>query len=202
MQPVLEIDQIAPGISIWQIYDAAVKADLFSTALESNGGLCLVDPIPLDPIAFENFSFPPVSIFITNINHARACTEFGQRFSVPIFAHHALLDHEDFPTFLGVEDGAVFAPQLTAIALPGGPAGEMALYYDRDGGTMVMGDALINFEPQGFAPLPAKYCIDVKMLHRSLHKLLDYSFDRMLFAHGMPILSQARVRLEQVLAKG
>ena len=76
----------------------------------------------------------------------------------------------------------------------------MALHYDDDGGTMVVGDALINFEPHGFALLPAKYCPNSKLMRRSLAKLLDYSFERMLFAHGTPILSGARASLEQLLA--
>ena len=64
---------------------------------------------------------------------------------------------------------------------------------------MIMGDALINFEPYGFTFLPAKYCSNAKMMRRSLPKLLDYSFDRMLFAHGTPIVCGARQRLEELL---
>jgi hypothetical protein len=36
-------------------------------------------------------------------------------------------------------------------------------------------------------------------MRRSLSKLLVYSFERMLFAHGMPVLSDARERLELLL---
>jgi hypothetical protein len=64
---------------------------------------------------------------------------------------------------------------------------------------MVIGDALINFDPYGFALLPAKYCSNFKLMRRSLSKLLDYSFDQMFFAHGMPILAHARERLEFLL---
>ena len=83
--------------------------------------------------------------------------------------------------------------------IEGAPAGEIAVFDDADGGTMIMGDALINFEPYGFALLPAKYCSNAKLMRRSLPKLLDYSFERMLFAHGTPILSGARRRLERLL---
>lgn len=65
---------------------------------------------------------------------------------------------------------------------------------------MVLGDALINFEPHGFGLLPAKYCLDSNLMRRSLGKLLDYAFDRMLFAHGTPILFGAHARVEQLLA--
>jgi glyoxylase-like metal-dependent hydrolase (beta-lactamase superfamily II) len=75
----------------------------------------------------------------------------------------------------------------------------MALHHAANGGTMVLGDALINFEPHGFGFLPAKYCLNARMMRRSLRKLLDYAFDRMFFAHGTPILSGARARVEQLL---
>ena len=71
--------------------------------------------------------------------------------------------------------------------------------FPGDGGTMIMGDALINFEPYDFTLLPAKYCSNAKLMRRSLPKLLDYSFDRMLFAHGTPIVSGAWQRLEELL---
>ena len=64
---------------------------------------------------------------------------------------------------------------------------------------MVMGDALINFEPYGFTFLPSKYCSNSKLMRASLGKLLDYSFERMLFSHGEPIVCNARERLKALL---
>jgi len=92
-------------------------------------------------------------------------------------------------------------PGLNAVPIDGAPAGEIAVYCDADGGTLVIGDALINFEPYGFALLPPKYCSSAKLMRKSLRTLLDYSFERMLFAHGIPILSGARQRLKQLLEK-
>lgn len=65
---------------------------------------------------------------------------------------------------------------------------------------MIIGDALINFEPYGFTFLPDKYCSDARELRASLRKLQSLSFERMLFAHGTPILANARERLTQLLA--
>jgi hypothetical protein len=85
------------------------------------------------------------------------------------------------------------------VAIEGGPNGETAIHFAGTQGTMVIGDALINFEPYGFTLLPAKYCSNFKLMRRSLAKLLDYPFERMFFAHGMPILVHARDRLELLL---
>jgi len=198
-----ELAQVSPGISVWQAYDSKVKADLFSTALETDAGAYLIDPIPLAPeglLSLRAHHPKTAGIFITNANHARAATEFAMTFSVPLYVHDELREGPDFAQATGVQGGEVFADGLTTVAIDGAAAGEMALHHNDNGGTMVVGDALINFEPHGFGLLPAKYCLDPKRMRQSLGKLLDYAFERMLFAHGTPILSGARARLEHLLA--
>ena len=196
-----EVDEVSPGIFVWQAYDSKIKADLFSTALETHAGTYVVDPIPLgsDGLLSLWAHRKAAGIFVTNANHARAAAEFAKTLSVPIYVHDELRGSPDFPQATWVQDGEVFSQGLTAVAIDGGPAGETALHYDDKGGTMVLGDALINFEPHGFGLLPVKYCLDPNLMRRSLRKLLDYAFDRMLFAHGTPILSSARARLEKLL---
>jgi hypothetical protein len=197
-----EVDEVSPGIFVWQAYDSKVKADLFPTALETQAGTYVVDPIPLgsDGLLSLRAHRKAAGIFVTNANHARAAAEFAKTFSIPLYVHDELRGSPDFRQATGLQDGEVFSRGLTAVAIDGGPAGEIALHYNNNGGTMIVGDALINFEPHGFGLLPAKYCLDANLMRRSLGKLLDYAFERMLFAHGTPILSGARVRVEQLLA--
>ena len=197
-----ELDEVAPGLFIWQAYDPAVRADLCSTALETPSGTYLIDPIALDIEAARNLeSRHKVSgIVVTNENHERACRQFAEKFSVPIYLHSELGKAAELPGTIDLLDHATVSPGLTALAIDGAPLGELALHYDGNGGTVVVGDALINFEPHGFALLPAKYCRDFKLMRRSLPRLLDYAFERMLFAHGTPILSGAHARLERLLA--
>lgn len=196
-----EIEPVAPGISLWRLYDPAVKADLFSTAVETDNGTFLVDPAPLASDALADLSTQPsiAGIAVTNENHFRAAASFADQFNVPIFVHPALTEGSAVPRTKPVRDREVFAPGLTAIEIVGGPTGEIAIHSDADSGTLIIGDALINFEPYGFALLPAKYCSNAKAMRRSLPKLLHYTFERMLFAHGTPILTAARERLEQLL---
>jgi metallo-beta-lactamase superfamily protein len=202
MPPAQEVDEVSPGILVWQAFDSKVKADLFSTALETHAGTYVVDPIPLASGGLLNLRAhrEAAGIFVTNANHARAAAEFARSLFIPIYVHGELRGSSDFLQATGVQDGEVFSEGLTAIAIDGGPAGETALHYDANGGTMVLGDALINFEPHGFGLLPAKYCLNPNLMRRSLRKLLDHTFERMLFAHGTPILSDARARVEQLLA--
>jgi hypothetical protein len=195
-----EIEPVSPGISIWRCYDRSVKADLFSTALETTSGTYLIDPIPLAPEAVASLAgqVKVAGIIVTNENHERAAAQFSEKFAVPIYLSAASIGATQLPSAAPVQDKR-FPAALTAVEIEGGPAGEIAIHSAAGDGTMVVGDALINFEPYGFALLPAKYCSNFKAMCRSLAKLLDYSFDRMLFAHGLPILVHARKRLEQLL---
>ena len=51
----------------------------------------------------------------------------------------------------------------------------------------------------GFTLLPARYCSDHRAMRRSLRRLLEWTFEHLLFAHGTPILMAARKQLEALL---
>ena len=183
MSSAAEIEPVGPGLWIWRAYDSAVKAELVSSAIAVGGAIYLVDPIPLglEAVAALTNWGGIAGILITNANHKRAADRFAGRFQVPIY-----------------ERGRT-AEGLVAVAIDGAAPGEVAIYCEAHEGTFILGDALINFEPYGFALLPEKYCSNLKTMCDSLSKLLDYSFERLLFAHGTPILSGARRCLEQLL---
>ena len=84
------------------------------------------------------------------------------------------------------------------MTIDGAAPGEIALFW-AGAGTLIVGDALINFEPAGFALLPAKYCTNQRTMRRSLRKLLDCQAERIFFAHGSPITTRASERLRQLL---
>jgi hypothetical protein len=185
MTPVPELEHIAPGVFLWRAYDPSVKTELFSSGLASSSGTYLFDPIPLDAHAAAPLT-NVAAVIQTNENHKRSADEFAKQFQVPIYS----------------AGSAAFPPELTVISIEGAAPGEIAVHSEMAGGVIVIGDALINFDPYGFAFLPAKYCTDQKLMRRSLSQLMEFSFERMLFAHGTPIQSKARQRLESLLKSG
>ena len=201
MQPASDFDRIASNIAIWHGYDSAVKAELYSTCLGMSGGTYFIDPIPLVSEALDELigSNCVAGIIITNSNHHRASAKFAADFSAPIFGHGEAFLHQPPLQFRSVADGDKIYDELTVIGIEGAGDGEIALHYAPDGGTFIIGDALINFEPYGFTFLPARYCSNQKQMRRSLGKLLAYKAARMLFAHGLPILSAASERLRGLL---
>jgi hypothetical protein len=200
MRAASDFDQIASNIAIWQGYDSTVKAELYSTCLATSDGTYFIDPIPLQSKPLDQLIGPrPLAgIVVTNCNHHRAAGKFAENSSAPIFGRCETFQHKP-PQFRNLADGDEISKGLRAIFIEGAADGEIALHYAPDGGTFIIGDALINFEPYGFTFLPAKYCCNQRQLQRSLRKLLAYNAERMLFAHGTPIGSGASERLRDLL---
>ena len=193
----MEFCHVSAAFAIWYTYDPTAKADLFSTAAAARNELTVVDPIALlAPHRTQLDSLGRVAnIIVTNANHLRDTLNFS--YSASIFAPSELnaeLTHNH-----PLSDGLQVGP-FRAIKIDGAADGEFALYQPDDAGTLVVGDALINFEPHGFDLLPPKYCNNQKQMIRSLRHLLDLDFNCIFFAHGNPIVTHARERLASLLS--
>jgi glyoxylase-like metal-dependent hydrolase (beta-lactamase superfamily II) len=180
---------VRDGLWAWQAYEPAVKCDLSASAVLTADGVILVDPFPFEePLPFEK----PAAIFLTNGNHARAADALRTRYGVPVFAPPEAVAE------LGIAvDGAPSLGGVRVIALPGAGPGEVAYLFGR---VLCLGDAVIHLPDFGFGILPDKYCNDPAKLRDSLRKLLSLEFDILTFAHGAPILHDARQRLSKLIA--
>jgi glyoxylase-like metal-dependent hydrolase (beta-lactamase superfamily II) len=201
MRAASDFDAITSHLAAWHVYHPAVKAELYSTWLRTAAGTYLVDPIPLDKGVLDELigSSRVAGIIVTNSNHHRDAVPFAQKLSVPIFADAHTFPGDQPIRVTTIADGEEICDSLRVITIDGAAPGEIVLHYAGYGGTLIIGDALINFEPYGFAFLPTKYCSNQKQMRRSLRKLLDHQAERILFAHGTPILSRASERLRGLL---
>jgi Metallo-beta-lactamase superfamily len=193
----VEFCRVSTAFTIWYTYNPTVNADLFSTACSAGNEITVIDPIALP--AFERARLDSLgritNVVVTNSNHLRDTPNFCPAASIfapselnpQLTGNHALSD--------GLQIGG-----LRAIKIDGAADGEFSLYHPDEGGTVIVGDALINFEPYGFDLLPKKYCIDQKRMIRSLDRLLELDFKRIFFAHGNPIMTGARERLASLLS--
>ena len=191
-----EIQQVREGLWFWQRFQPPVKVDCSSCAMRIGKSLILVDPIPLAAKAMEELCAlgEIAGIVATNGNHDRAVADLRKRFGVPVFAHAAV----DFETDQTVLEGDKIFGELEIVEIPGAAPGEIALFDPR--GWMIVGDALTNLEPDRLALLPAKYCLDQDEMRDALRKLLRFPIEVLTFAHGLPLVSWARPRLESLLA--
>lgn len=199
MQTAQELQAFSKGLFFWRAYEPSVKVDLSCCAIRVGEGLLFVDPIPLAEEALQSLCVetPPIGIVLTNGNHERAAAIYRQRFSIPVYAHPGAQPELSFPIDKPLAEGASELPGVQVIELPGAGKGEIALHVDNR--VLMLGDALINLEPHGLMPLPAKYCENAREAGRSLRKLLQFPFEVLTFAHGLPIVDGARKRLSELL---
>lgn len=198
MKPVPEYSTIRPGLFHWQGYEPAVRCDCSSTALVTDAGLIFIDPIPLKEEALkdlvaESFS-APAAVVLTSGNHQRESLALAKRFGIPVFASEDAGD--DIIADQRFRSGDSVAG-MESIALPGFGPGETAFLHE---GALIFGDALINLEPEGLRLLPEKYLGDKKQSLRSLMVLRKLQPQILLFAHGLPIIQSAAIRLDGCLS--
>jgi glyoxylase-like metal-dependent hydrolase (beta-lactamase superfamily II) len=199
-----EFQIVSPTTALWHAYDPGSKTELYSTALSSSEASCLIDPIPLDSADLQQLQArsPIRAIAVTSQNHWRTSRSLSEKLAVPIFADGAAVLPDQPQKFTAVADGETIAGCLQTITIEGGPPGEIVLFSELEGGTLIVGDALINFEPYGFTFLPSKYCENQRKMKKSLRRLAERNVERIFFAHGLPILSGAGLRLRALLDMG
>src|SRR2546421_59322 len=103
-QPAPDLVEVAPSFFIWQNFDPAIRADLFSTALAIRGTTFIVDPIPLHPSQLSQLQYHGrvAGIIVTNTNHQRAAVAYSEDFSAPIFTHADTFAQPKPPRFIQV----------------------------------------------------------------------------------------------------
>jgi len=199
MQPAPEYQTIRPGLFFWQAYDPAVKTDLCCCAFETPAGLVFCDPVALEEGALEQLieGRAPHAILLTNGNHERNAAALAERFGIDVCAHAGAAGQVAATRWF--EDGQSLFGVVEAISLEGFAPGETVFWWN---GALLVGDALINLPGLGFSMLPEKYCEDANAGRLSLKKLLPYAVEVMTFAHGLPIVSKAKERLERLVDEG
>lgn len=201
-----EFAQIVPGVFYWSAYARDLKADLSCSAITHEDRLYLIDPIALRQQALDQLVkiARPAAVLLTSQTHGRASARYQQEFSVPVYAHKSAV--EDLKGEVTVDEvlsgGEKLFDFLDVIHIPGTKPGECAFYTLRDGGSLFIGDALINLPGYELAFLPDKYSDDPNQSRCSLSKLRGLDFQRVLFAHGEPVVERAQERFEQLLAQG
>jgi glyoxylase-like metal-dependent hydrolase (beta-lactamase superfamily II) len=193
MKPVHEYSTVRTGLFHWQGYEPEVKCDCSSSAIVTSAGLIFIDPIPLADAALkdlvaESFS-APAAVVLSSGNHQRESLGFAKRFGIPVFAPEDAGDDIIADRRFGSGDPVA---GMESVALSGFGPGETAFLHQ---GALILGDALINLDPEGLRLLPEKYRADKKESLRSLASLHSLSPQILLFAHGNPITQNAASRL-------
>ena len=199
---VTEVERFAPESFYWEQFSDELKTTLSSAAFREEPEVVLVDPLPLAMSAMNKLIGHASRAFslLTNANHCRAALSLRENMRVPIWAHAAAKADQEMDANDYFEDGDKLPTGLIVIHLPGSSPSESAFYTPKNGGIVFVGDALVNLDPEkGMDFLPDKYSMDPKQSRESLRKLLKLDFKMMTFAHGQPIVRDAKERLAALL---
>ena len=194
MKPVADFHQITSDLFVWHGYNPECKTDCTSSAIRTPDGFVLIDPVRLEEQAIERIVSDDkvVAVLLTNGNHLRGSLYEKERLDVPIYAPSGA--ESMVPVDRVVSDGELLWETLRAIALPGGSPVETAYHAP---GVLVIGDAVTNLD--GLQVLPEKYCADLPLLLNSLRAIRPLQFEVACFAHGLPIVGQARQKLADIV---
>jgi glyoxylase-like metal-dependent hydrolase (beta-lactamase superfamily II) len=193
MKPVPQYHQITDDLFIWHGYNPECKTDCSSTAIRTPDGFVLIDPVRLEEQAIERMVGDDRvgAVLLTNGNHLRGSLYEKERLDVPIYAPQGA---REVPADYVVEHGELLFQTLKAVGLPGAGSGETA-YLGAN--ILVVGDALVNLD--GLQILPEKYCENSSLLRDSLRVLPSLNFEIICFAHGLPIVGEAREKVAAIL---
>ena len=195
-----EFHALSETLYHWSVYEPACKCEIGCAALKLPSGWVVVDPVPLAETAWkELLALAPLrAILLTNGNHVRDTAALRAKHQVPVVtAAETRRDIAELrPDVTLLPNEVLYG--IAAIAIPGATPGETAFHSKT--GVMMLGDAIINLDPeQGLELLPDKYCADAEQNRASLRNLLTFDFHTLTFAHGAPVTTHAKEKLSALL---
>jgi glyoxylase-like metal-dependent hydrolase (beta-lactamase superfamily II) len=199
----VELREIAKNLHGWTSFHPQWKVDFNSYALKTGEGVVFIDPLKVEPAVLQQIEAlgEPIGIFLTNAHHDRDSDWFRKKYGIQIYAHEKAKADCDTKIDVLLMDGERLPGGVKAVHLPGSSASETAYYVKSGGGIILMGDTLLNQGDKGLTLLPEPYIEDKKQALKSLQRLLVLDFKIITFAHGNPIVGNAKSEITNFLKK-
>jgi glyoxylase-like metal-dependent hydrolase (beta-lactamase superfamily II) len=203
LKPATELRTITKNLYGWASFHPQWKTDFNSYALKTSEGVVFIDPLKPDPAVVEKLKAlgEPIGILLTNAHHDRASDWFRKQYEIQVYAHEKATADCETKIDVLLMDGERLPGGVKAVHLPGSSAGETAYFAKAGRGIVLMGDTLLNQGDRGLTLLPDAYIEDKKQLLKSLQKLLELNFKIVTFAHGDPIVQDAREAIARFVKK-
>jgi hypothetical protein len=199
----MNLREIAPGLWYWTAPHPAWRGaidwpeDVSCVCYRAPQTTVLIDPLlpPCEKDAFWSFVDDlggPVDVLLTASWHRRDAHEIAQRYGATVWAHERARPHVDFPTRSDTlpEGVEAFTPDADR-------EGQVAFYLPEHE-TLVVAEFFMG-TGDGLKLCPSPALRDVDAFHRSMRRLLDLPIERVLVAHGEPVLGDGRRRIAEAL---
>lgn len=217
----MDVRELAPGLWRWTAphpewtpsdaeEGAGWEQEVACVYLEAADATVLIDPL-IPSAAQERERFlahldadvarvgKPVAVLLTVAAHERSALELAQRYGAEIWAHEREVERYGAPADHPFPSGATLPGGVAALDA----ADEVVLWIPAHA-ALVVGDILLGAGVGGVRVCPDSWLAspwtpaDVR---EHLLPLLDLPVERILFAHGEPVLEGAHDALAQALAE-
>jgi glyoxylase-like metal-dependent hydrolase (beta-lactamase superfamily II) len=199
----MDLREIAPGLWYWTAprpdWGGAIDwpEDVGCVCYRSTDAVVLIDPLlPRgEEAAFwafvDEFSLP-VAVLLTAPWHRRDAQAVAERYRTVVWAHEAARAQLPFPTRSdALPDGVdLFVPD-------GVDEGQVGFYLPAHRALVVAELFMGEGDRLRLCPSPAMH--DEQAFYASLRKLVHLPIERVLVAHGEPVLSEGRERIREAL---
>ena len=194
--------ELLEDVFIWSRLSEPHGYDFNGYFLRHEDGNIVVDPVEPEKEDLEWLGAEGVAeVLLTNRTHSRAAHAVRAATGAQTLIHRADADHAQREGCMideAMSVGEMHGP-LQILPAKGKSPGEIALYWPARR-ILVLGDAAVGNPPGKLSLLPEEKLDEPKRLHESLRALLDVDFDILLLGDGVPILEDAKARLEELVA--
>jgi hypothetical protein len=193
--------EVLPGVLHWTTFHEGIRQPVHSHFFVE--GSALFDPrVPDEGIDEVARHGRPDTVLLSNRHHLRHAEAFADAFDCRIKAQReGLHEFAGGPDVQPFDFGDEVAPGVTALEVGALTPEDTAFHLHTGPGVLLFADALIRDEDGDLAYVPDPLMGDdpdtVRAgLTAALERLLSRDFDALLFAHGDPVPTGGKARLE------
>ena len=195
--------RLADGLYAWNAFNEEKGLNFNGAFVVCGGCAVVVDPpahSPSDEALVDlKLKVQPTVAVVTNKHHLRDVQWWLERYKIPLAMHAAETNDYEFEVSRKLKAGDKVEGRCEVVPLPGKTPGEIGLLVAGEGGTLIVGDALIGDPFGGLRFLSAEKIKDPAALKASLQALRRLEFERLLPGDGEPILSGAKAAVVRFL---
>jgi hypothetical protein len=192
------VEEVVPGVWRWWVSDERIggsESDAY--AVEAEGGVVLVDPLPLAGDELAELG-TVTAIVLTAACHQRSAWRLRAALGVPVHLPEGSRATDEEPD-AHYREGDLLPGGLRAIRTPGPEEPHYAFRLDRGDGVIFVADLLMRLPDGRITVVPTAYHEDPEATLASLRRLLDEPFGVMCMSHGAPETGDPHRAIRDVL---
>ncbi|PCI39644.1 MAG: hypothetical protein COB53_02985 [Elusimicrobia bacterium] len=195
--------RLADNLYSWNTFNEAKGINFNGFLIVCKDTAVIVDPPPHttdDQLFLEKkLALKPSLAIVTNKDHTRNVQWWVDRYQIPLAMHENESIDSGVEVSMKLKDGEVVAGKCKILSLPGKTPGEIGILFEDDGGTLILGDALIGDPLGGLRFVPKEKIKDYDQLLKSVQSLRTINFERLLTGDGEPLLYRAKATVLKFL---